>query len=202
MKENTPQTNNIAGILLAAGSASRFGSDKRLLNINDQTMIVTAAKKLKNELHNTHVVIATHDHKLKEILNTENINTILCNDTEKGIGNSISCAIRNIPDASAWVLALADMPFIASTTYTTLLQKLRHGASICAPSYQGQRGHPVGFQKKYQQQLISLHNDEGARHIIKNHATELTTIEVDDPGILIDIDTRQDWEKLKFNQAV
>ena len=195
LEKNTLQKNNITGILLAAGSASRFGADKRLININNQSMVVAAAKKLKNALPDTRVVITNHDQELETILKAENISYILCNDAEKGIGASLSCAIRHTPNADAWLIALGDMPFISDTSYTRILHKLGQGASICAPGYKGQRGHPVGFQNRFKQELMSLSDDKGARDIINKHKEQLSIIDVDDPGILIDIDTRQDLQE-------
>ena len=95
-------------------------------------------------------------------------------------------------DADAWVVALADVPWIASRTIEKVAYALRAGASIAAPSLRGQRGHPVGFSRRHRAALAALTGDVGARDIIMRNAAELTLVDVDDPGILGDVDRPAD----------
>lgn len=90
------------------------------------------------------------------------------------------------------MIALADMPYIDSKTAAAIASKLSEGASIVVPTYQGKRGHPVGFSAKFRADLESLHGDEGARSILKRYPEEVVFLECDDSGILADIDTPAD----------
>jgi len=97
-----------------------------------------------------------------------------------------------IISSDGFVIALADMPYINSQTTSAIASKLSEGASIVVPTYQGKRGHPVGFSAKFRGELESLHGDEGARSILKRYPDEVVFLECDDSGILADIDTPAD----------
>jgi molybdenum cofactor cytidylyltransferase len=63
------------------------------------------------------------------------------------------------------------------------------------PAFQGERGHPVGFGRRFAAQLLALDGDAGARDIISAHKNELTLVECGDPGVLQDVDRREDLTK-------
>ena len=69
---------------------------------------------------------------------------------------------------------------------------LAAGSALVAPFHHGQRGHPVGFAAEFGPELLSLRGDAGARDLLARHASALTRLDVDDPGILIDVDTPGD----------
>ena len=106
------------------------------------------------------------------------------------MGASLACGVTAAADADGWVMALADMPWIAAATIRAIAEAIASGADIAAPSYRGERGHPVGFSRRHCQALASLTGDAGARWIIERHLDRLTWVDVDDPGVLRDVDTR------------
>jgi len=112
------------------------------------------------------------------------------------MADSLSAAIKFSAafseSSDGFVIALADMPYIDSKTTAAIASKLSEGASIVVPTYQGKRGHPVGFSAKFRAELESLHGDEGARSILKRYPEEIIFLECDDSGILADIDTPAD----------
>jgi molybdenum cofactor cytidylyltransferase len=90
------------------------------------------------------------------------------------------------------VIALADMPWVEPATMAGVVDALRGGASVAAPSCRGRRGHPVGFAASCYGELSALSGDEGAKAVVDRHP--VTLIDTDDAGILRDVDTRQDLE--------
>ena len=96
------------------------------------------------------------------------------------------------PDAQGWLVALADMPWIAPATIARVADAVAGGAIIAAPFHRGERGHPVGFGKACYAALATLTGDEGAKAIVAAQGDRIARIDVDDPGILRDIDTRAD----------
>ena len=94
-----------------------------------------------------------------------------------------------------WVIALADMPAIQPASISAVAEALAAGAPLAAPVYHGQRGHPIGFARRFREALMSLAGDRGGRDILAQHAQELRLIDVDDAGVLIDIDHPADLEK-------
>lgn len=102
---------------------------------------------------------------------------------------------QSLVDVDAWMIALADMPAIRPDSIHALLQALQAGADIAVLVYQGRRGHPVGFSRLYLTELLRLEGDQGARSLLSRFP--VTEVVVDDPGILLDIDTTLDLDALK-----
>ena len=194
---NTPV--NIVGILLAAGNSHRFGSNKLLHPINDQAMLSITAKKLKSSLPDSIAIIRPGDQQLKKLLTNEGLTVIECEHANNGMGASLACGIKSSMGAGAWLIALADMPFIHSTTINKVVHALKAGASIAVPEYAGRRGHPVGFSQEYKHLLAALDSDQGARDILTDHQPQITPVFVDDPGIQTDIDTPEDINDKPFS---
>jgi molybdenum cofactor cytidylyltransferase len=113
--------------------------------------------------------------------------TLVCSG---GMGDVIAQAVKQTYSPVGWLNALADMPRIGKPVYAALAQALAGGATIAAPSFNGQRGHPVAFASSLRDALMGLTGDHGARALLQAHP--VTTVPVDDAGILLDIDTQED----------
>ncbi|HSH73854.1 MAG TPA: nucleotidyltransferase family protein [Methylophilaceae bacterium] len=189
----------IVGILLAAGFSRRFGDANKLSHIllDSRPVGLAAAENLVAAITDSIAVIRPNEHTLGELLTKAGLQVITCSEDQQNMSDSLVAAVKRTADMAVdgFVIALADMPFIRSTTISMVAQQLRDGADIMMPSYQGQRGHPVGFSSKFRNELESLHGDEGARSIVRQHAQQVSTFESDDPGILADIDTLADLKK-------
>lgn len=187
---------NISAILLAAGSGSRFGGDKLLHPLPDATPIgVAAARNLLAAVPDVVAVVRPGDFPLADLLEQEGCYVTVCPHAARGMGASFAHGVGARRNADGWVIALADMPSIKSATIAAIVRELEAGKELVAPVYQGQRGHPVGFGKRFGAQLAALDGDAGARDIIAAHKGELTLVECDDPGILHDIDRREDLKR-------
>jgi molybdenum cofactor cytidylyltransferase len=96
--------------------------------------------------------------------------------------------VQHSADADGWLVALADMPYVRATTVTRLIDALAGGASLAAPRCAGRRGHPVGFAAYWGNALRGLSGDVGARELLARNQDQLTLVDVDDPGVLWDLD--------------
>jgi molybdenum cofactor cytidylyltransferase len=187
---------NISAILLAAGLGSRFGGDKLLHPLPDGTPIgVQAARNLLAAVPDVIAVVRPGDFPLADLLEQEGCSVTICQHAARGMGASLAHGVGARGGADGWVVALADMPLIKSATITAIVHKLESGSHLVAPTYGGQRGHPVGLGKRFGVQLLALDGDAGARDIISAHENELTPVECDDPGVLQDVDRREDLTK-------
>lgn len=186
-------TDEIVGVLLAAGAGKRFGGDKLLYRLPDGTpMAVAAAAHLKPACERVVAVVRPGHGELAALLAAAGCKIVLCPEAEDGMGHSLAAGVRATAGASGWIVALADMPFIACASHQAVASGLRAGASLAASQYQGRRGHPVGFSSVWFAQLAALTGDQGARSILEQHRTELVVCPVDDPGVLRDIDRPAD----------
>ena len=183
----------VVGILLAAGRGARFGGDKLLARLPDGECVgAAAARHLLSAVPHVVAVVRTDDAALAMALGAAGARIVRCANADDGMGASLACAVQACPDASGWLVALADMPWIAPTTIARVAAAVAGGAVVAAPFHRGERGHPVGFAAACYAGLASLTGDEGAKAIVAAHRDRIARIEVDDPGILRDIDTQDD----------
>ena len=186
--------NQPIGILLAAGQSRRFGSDKLLQPLADGTpLVIASAQKLSRVLSDCLAVVnpATPALLIQQLAQLGY--QIVVNElAETGMGSSIASGVSASAQATSWIFALADMPFIHPDTIKKISDTLLDGAGIAAPVYEQQRGHPVGFAARYRDELLSLNDDIGARYIIAEHFKDLVTVEVEDRGVIWDIDAVTD----------
>lgn len=185
----------ITCILLAAGSASRFGSQKLLARLADGRTVVEAAVGNLVAANVGQIVVVTRpDSDLIAVVEDCGCEIVINARAGEGMGTSIAAGVAATPDASGWLIALGDMPSIHPETLNAVARALRDGARIVVPVMAGRRGHPVGFSAMYLSQLRSLSGDTGAREILESEAAFIETINVDDAGIFADIDTPADFK--------
>lgn len=187
----------ITGIFLAAGQSTRFGSDKLLHTLdNEKTIAQQAAETIIQACSDSVAVINNNTaSSLVEILTSGGFNVIKNKQAEDGMGSSIACGVKSLGDSEACLVALADMPFIKPETIKAMLQLFKNTQCIIAPRYKDKRGHPVLFSKHFFLELGQLNSDTGARDIIKNNHEYLLMVDVDDEGVIRDIDTKEDLNK-------
>jgi len=195
----------IIGVLLAAGRGARFDPHGRRLKLLEpatrgphrgEPLAVAAARTLRSAVDDVLAVVvpaadARHE-RLRRLLAAEGCTTVETARTNEGQGTSIACGVAATGPVAGWIIALADMPAIAPATVLAVAECLRRGAATVAPAYHGQRGHPVGFAAALHQELLALGGDTGAREVLVRHPPRL--IEVNDPGVLYDVDVSGDLE--------
>lgn len=182
-------------ILLAAGFSRRFGSIKLNAVLPDGRTVLQ---------HTSHLLAATVSEFLvvtrpalldAGVLQHTAINQsqiVLCQDAEMGMGHSLRCGIRALPEHwDACLVCLADMPFIKPATLQRLLA-MASPQRIVIPEYNQHRGHPVCFGRDFFTELAHSQGDTGGRDVIKRHASKVEPVAVNDAGILQDIDTPED----------
>ena len=191
---------SVVGLLLAAGRSSRFraatGRDKLVETIPlgqpyaGIPVIAVTASALRGAVSDVVAVIDADSARATSLVEALGCLALRCKSG--GMGESIAKGVAARPNAAGWLVMLADMPFVKSATIKAIMKAMTPG-TIVAPTYRGQRGHPVGFGSNFGPALTSLTGDEGARAILAT--TPPTLIETDDPGVLRDIDSPDDWKK-------
>lgn len=182
-----------AGLLLAAGSATRFGSDKLQHALPHGVAIaVQAARHLKAGLPRVVAVVRPGAETTARALAAEGCEVVVCEKAAEGMGASLACAARAAGAADGYLVALADMPFVRPSTIAAVRDALAQGATLAAPYWRARRGHPVGFAGRLRAELERLAGDEGAKRILEAHAAQLVKVPVGDPGAIRDIDRPED----------
>ena len=187
----------VVGVLLAAGSGSRFGGDKLLAKLADGRPLASAAMSaLAAGVDAVIAVVRPGDAALQELFGNSGALVAVCANAADGMGASLACGVREVqqrfPEAQGAIIALADMPWMSPSTVARIATSLRRGAVLAAPTHRGTRGHPVAIGARYFAELQTLSGDEGAKALLAAHGAELELIALDDPGVLRDVDTQSD----------
>jgi molybdenum cofactor cytidylyltransferase len=111
-----------------------------------------------------------------------------------GTGASIAAGVSARPNAGGWLVLPADMPLVTSATLRRVAGALRDH-TIAYAQLHGRRGHPVAFNAELYSELVTLQGDEGARRLVSRYPAH--PVEVDDPGVLVDVDTLADLERVR-----
>ena len=190
-------SSSATGILLAAGYGSRFDPsglhNKLLATLPDGTPVAfQSARRLLSAVSRVVAVVRPGSEKLAEVLNEAGSNVMFSIDAERGMGATLAAAVRATQDAQGWLVTLGDMPWIEPGTVEAVARSLDAGASIVAPFYRGQRGHPAGFGAMHREALSALDGDAGARALFMSEAVE--RIDVEDANILRDVDLPGDLQ--------
>ena len=183
---------NIVGLLLAAGSARRFGSDKLSHNLPHGVAIaVQAARHLRPQVARVVAVVKPGALELSRNLAAEGCDVVVCDNAAEGMGASLACAARGAGPADGYLVALGDMPFVRPSSIAAVRDALAAGAPLAAPFWRARRGHPVGIAGRFRAELLALRGDEGAKALL-GAGHRLVKIAVGDPGVIRDIDTPAD----------
>ena len=190
----------LVGILLAAGSGARFGGAKLLAplpaathGVGTGTAIgVASGLHMLSALPEVIAVVRPGDSMLAGQLRAAGAQVVECARADEGMGASLACGVAAAADADGWVVALADMPWIAPATIAVVADALRDGADIVATTHIGVRAHPVGFSRPHYAALTALAGDEGAKSILAAHRESLQLVEIADSGVVRDVDTPAD----------
>ena len=188
----------IVGILLAAGSGTRFGGEKLVHPLDDGLAIaVHAARNLIAAELPVVAVIRPGDFPLADMLEQEGCYVTPCAEASLGMGHTLAHGVASSRESAGWIVALGDMPRVMPATIRTVADAIAAGALIAAPGYRGERGHPVGFAATLRDELLTLSGDSGARSVIARHRDAIRLIDTDDAGVVLDIDARADLARVK-----
>ncbi|MGH8686943.1 MAG: nucleotidyltransferase family protein [Burkholderiales bacterium] len=180
-------------MLLAAGSATRFGSDKLQHPLRHGVPIaVQAARHLKSEVSRVVAVVRPGATDTAGALEAEGCEVAVCERAAEGMGASLACAARAAGVADGYLVALADMPFVRRSSIAAVRAEIERGAALAAPYWRARRGHPVGFAGRFRAELEALEGDAGAKRLLELHAAQVVKVPLGDPGVIRDIDRPED----------
>ena len=190
----------ITGIILAAGRSTRMEKTKQLLPFGDSTILGTVIENaLESDLDGITLVLG-HEHKkiknsLKEQFRSYRFRIVVNPDYEKGQSTSLICGIKSIDSKTdAAMFLLGDLPCVGPRTIDQIISGFDPAFSdIVVPCFKGKRGNPVIISQALFPELETISADTGARTLFSKYQNRLLKIEVDDPGILMDIDTPDDY---------
>lgn len=188
----------VAALMLAAGYSRRFGADKRRATLADGRSLLAASLALPCAALDEVWLVLRPDETPAGLDLPTGVRIVQDPATAQGMGHSLAAGARRLlaeSQAQALAILLADMPSIRRDSLDALLAQA-DAEHILLPSHRGSRGHPVLFGRRFWPQLAALSGDTGARPVIQRNPDALRIVELDDPGVLLDIDTAEDWQRL------
>lgn len=180
----------VTALLLAAGAGRRFGGGKLLSPLDGKPLALHALATLHSTIDQVLAVTRPGDDELLALLQQAGASVTVCPDADTGMGASLAWGARRAP-RGALVVALADMPRVSPHSLRRVMAALAGTHCIAVPRYRGAPGHPVAFADAVRPALVACAGDRGARHLIADAAWPVRWVEVDDPGVHLDIDTPQ-----------
>lgn len=185
-------------LVLAAGFSNRFGSVKLCASLNNGSTVF--AQTLDNIRQAIPEVIVVTRPELAEDLIQYCDSLQIFDHAEKGMGATLAYGVSLIQDRESCLICLADMPFISPDSYRAVAGALRSD-NIVLPFHAGQAANPVGFGKQFFPELMALTGDSGGRPVVQGHPDAVQRIEIEDAGLLADIDTPEELDRLQSTLA-
>lgn len=194
-------------VVLAAGQGSRFGGPLHKLgqplgqaSVLGQVLRHVLASQLELVVVTTESLAeeARRSVASRDVVLVPAVGELAPAGASLGMGYSIASGVAARPNASGWLIMPADMPLVLPSTLVTVARQLEHHP-IAYAQHQGRRGHPVGFAGELYSELVALNGDEGARRLVARYPAH--GVDVDDPGVLVDIDTAADLSEVRAAHA-
>lgn len=182
-----PAASDIGIIVLAAGSGTRFGADKRKAQLADgRTLLEATLAAVPASFTRRLLVLKAGDDALARQF-APAWQPCFAADPASGMASSLASGITMADSWAGALIALADMPWILPGTYSALQSALMEHA-IVIPCAGNRRGNPVGFRRDYFTEIARLTGDKGARSLLEKYRSDCHELETGDEGVLRDID--------------
>jgi molybdenum cofactor cytidylyltransferase len=187
----------IAAIVLAAGKSERMGRPKALLPLRGRTFLGHILDTIsQSSIARTVVVVGHHRAEIEGHVSPGTA-VVYNPNYEKGMITSLQAGVRALPsEVTGAFLFLVDHPLAQCDTIEALIKNLSPGR-IVLPTFQGRRGHPVLFASDIFQEILGLTESQGANIVVRKDPSRVVEVSVESPGILVDVDTPEDFRKLQ-----
>jgi molybdenum cofactor cytidylyltransferase len=185
----------IAGIILAAGASSRMGTPKALLEFRGETFIARLIRVMSAACS---PVIVALGHDAEAIRAAGAGAEFAVNpDPSRGQLSSLQCALALVPEqAEGFLFQPVDCPAVDAETVKRIAAVLREHPLVI-PRWDGQRGHPVGVRREFIDEFLALPAEASTKEIIRRHAARSFCLDVDDEGVLGDVDDPEAYRILQ-----
>jgi molybdenum cofactor cytidylyltransferase len=194
----------VSAVILAAGSSTRMGQAKQLLPLGGTTVLARTIDNVRSAgLVEIVLVLGASAEAIRRQLPTsllEGLKVVVNQAYRQGMASSLREGLSALdPQTGGALIILGDQPFVRPQTLHQIMAGYhRSGAQIVIPSHQGNRGNPVLLSRSVFPEVMALEGDTGCRAIFPNHLDAILKVEVEDPGILLDIDNQDDYDRLKL----
>lgn len=194
----------IWAMILAAGESKRMGKPKLLLPFGEKTMIETVIDRvIQSKAEKILIVLGSNREKIEKKIGNLPLEIAVNPDFREGMLSSVQRGLEALPEeARAVLIFLGDQPSIPSEVIDSVIDAFRKtGKGIVLPVYKGERGHPVLIDMKYRHEVENLNPEVGLRELVYGQPDDILEVEVDDAGILRDINDIEDYTREIKNKS-
>ncbi len=188
----------IEGILLAAGESRRMGYPKPLLRVGDETFLSRSARLMLAVVPRLIIVLGAHAERIRAAIPADPRIVAVDNPRwQAGQLSSLKAGLGAIsPEADAVIVHLADHPLVLSSTFERVVAEFAAAdGPIVIARHAGKRGHPVIFSAALMRELVDAPEEQGARSVVNRDSSRVVYVDVDDPGVNLDLDTPADLKR-------
>ena len=189
----------ISAILLAAGQSKRMNGENKLTKeIQGIPLIKLSVKNILASSINELIIVLGHQKEIIEKLIDKNkkIKFVFNKNFESGMASSIKTGLNHLSEKTeAFFICLADMPMVNHDIYNQLI-KSKDNKEIIVPTYKGQQGNPVLFDKSMKEKVLDIKGDVGAKKILELNKDKILNLEINDQSITKGFDTQDDFNSL------
>ncbi len=192
------QATRVAAIVLAAGMSRRMGTPKQLLRLGSKSLLERTLDNIRgSSVDEIVLVLGASADEVRRQLATDGMRVVVNPDFQQGMGTSLCMGLAAVSASiQGALIVLADQPFVRSSTLDQMIAyRQKHAPQILIPLYRGFRGNPVLLDSSVFPELKNLTGDIGCRAIFGSHTESIHKLAVDDVGILLDVDSAEDWER-------
>lgn len=197
----------VGAVILAAGQSARMGEAKQLMPLGESTVLgQTVENVCAAGLDEVVIVLGASAEAIRDQIPAKLLAgaTVVVNpDYGTGMASSLRVGLAALgSDVNAALIVLGDQPFVRPATIDRIIDEYRRtGAQIAIPAHDGTCGNPVLLDRSVFAEAMALEGDVGCRAIFTKHIEGIVYAEVDDRGILIDIDSREDYKRLRSQSS-
>jgi molybdenum cofactor cytidylyltransferase len=189
-----------AALILAAGESSRMGQDKALLQYQGHPFLEVIIGNLRQVgIDRILVVLGHHAAEIQQSSVLAHAEVVVNENYRLGQTSSLQAGLRalDLPATDGVLLCLVDHPAVQPEVIgRLLLARKESGAPVVVPVYRGRRGHPVFIARALFKELLALETSEGANSVIRNYRDSTYWLDVDQEGVLQDVDRPEDYQRL------
>lgn len=189
----------ISSVVLAAGRSTRMGEPKQVMRIRGKPLLRIVLETLrKAKVDETVVVLGPDAGRTMEEVGIKGERVVVNPRQSEGMSSSLRLGLRSLsPDTTAAVVVLGDMPLLSPSTVNRIIDGyLSKGAPVVVPTYRGVRGNPVLFARSVFPEIMKIRGDVGARSVVDSQGGAVLEVPVADEGVIVDIDTQSDYERV------
>jgi len=198
-KEDIQAKASLAAIIVAAGYSFRMKRFKPLLSLGGSTVLEQAVHSFQdNGIRDIRVVVGHRANELFPVIDRLGVQTIVNPNFSEGMFSSVTSGVKSLsPAVKGFFLLPVDNPIVKQDT----LEKLQNTFfttefGIIYPSYQGKRGHPPLISCRYVNKVMTWNKPGGMRALLEQYEHDAIDVEVDDLGVLLDMDTPEDYQQM------